>query len=98
MQGASIAAKYWQRTHATRCRCPLRELPGETDNPYSIHLKKEFAMYELTESQALEVGGGMDGVPHHYKSQRVILPPWPHDPPEPREYPPPPMPMPSFGA
>ena len=55
-------------------------------------------MYELTESQALEVGGGMDGVPYHYKSQRVILPPWPHDPPEPLEYSPPPMPVPNFGG
>ncbi len=36
-------------------------------------------MYELTESQALEVGGGMDGVPYHYKSQRFIPPTWPQD-------------------
>ena len=55
-------------------------------------------MKELTESQMQEVGGGMDGVPYHYRSQRVILPPWPRELPEPRECPPPPMPIPSFGA
>ena len=59
-------------------------------------------MYELTEGQVQEVGGGMDGVPYHYGSQRLILPPWPQDRPLPHE-PPPPVPemprrIPSFGA
>lgn len=55
-------------------------------------------MYELTESQALEVGGGMDGVPYHYKSQRVILPPWPQDERqlEPPNYEPPNRTLPQF--
>ena len=58
-------------------------------------------MYELTESQALEVGGGMDGVPYDYQSQRLIPPPWPYDPDDsfgPPDYEPPDMTRPSFGA
>lgn len=59
-------------------------------------------MYELTESQALEVGGGMDGVPYDYQSQRVIVS-WSRDPRDvhnPYEPPDcsPPSPIPSFGA
>ena len=57
-------------------------------------------MYELTEGQAQEVGGGMDGIPYHYGSQRLILPPWPQDRPLPHDPPfsEPPEPVPSFGA
>ena len=56
-------------------------------------------MYELTEPQTLEVGGGLDGVPYHYGSQRMILPPVEFEPPiEPVRYPGLPEPMPSFGG
>lgn len=58
-------------------------------------------MQELTKLQTREIGGGMDGVPYHYKSQRIILPPWPHEPREPLERPPiPPLPrrLPQFGG
>ena len=56
-------------------------------------------MYELTESQTLEIGGGRDGVPYHYGSQRLILPPLEIERPlEPVRYPGPPEPMPSFGG
>ena len=57
-------------------------------------------MYELTEGQAQEVGGGIDGIPYPYGSQRLILPPWPQDCPFPHAlpFPQPPEPIPSIGA
>ena len=56
-------------------------------------------MYELTESQTLEIGGGGEGMPYHHGSQRLILPPWETDRPlEPVEFPEPPQPIPSFGG
>ena len=56
-------------------------------------------MHELTEHQTLEVGGGLDGVPYGYGSQRFIPPPVEIERPlEPVRYPEPPMPMPSFGG
>ena len=42
-------------------------------------------MQELTRRETREIGGGMDGVPYHYKSQRIILPPWPLETREPFE-------------
>ena len=55
-------------------------------------------MNELTADQVQNVGGG--GVPYHYKSQRVILPPWPVPDTrlEPPDYTPPSWTIPSFGG
>ena len=56
-------------------------------------------MYELTESQTLEIGGGLEGIPYHYKSQRLIPPPVETERPfEPVRYPGPPMPFPPFSG
>ena len=57
-------------------------------------------MNELTADQVQDVGGGLDGVPYHYKSQRVILPPWPVPDTrlEPPDYTTPSKTLPSFGG
>ncbi|MDE0226470.1 MAG: hypothetical protein OXP28_15255 [Gammaproteobacteria bacterium] len=56
-------------------------------------------MYELTDNQALAVGGGFSRVPYHYEGQRVILPTVEIERPlGPVEYPGPPEPVPDFGG
>ena len=55
-------------------------------------------MYELTAGQTQAVGGGAPRVPYHYKSQRLIVPPWPESEEqlEPPNYEPPSKDMPQF--
>ena len=61
-------------------------------------------MQELTNRETRKISGGMDGVPYHYKSQRIILPPWPNESNEPIESlgplpnPPQPRGLPQFGG
>ena len=57
-------------------------------------------MYELTEDQAREVGGGLQRVPGDLSGQSLVLPEWDMDRPilEPPDYSDGPEPLPNFGG